>query len=436
MKTLATVALALFALAAAGEPVLSSITPASGSVSGGDYVHIHGSDLQLVPLPYLSPRALNVTFGDVEAQVVTDSDQEIVVVAPPHAAGAVDVQVALATKGTVTMPNGYRYEDPLPSDMVRFVAPIVVNAPGILGSNWVSELHITNGSVETLNIGGDAIAPQTSASIALAPNAGPGAFFFVPKRIADRVTATLRVHDTSRDASSFGTDIPVVPETQFRPSVLIPNVPSDAGFRTLVRIYNVQPTYVNATITIRDDASGEPLSTQQLMMLNYAQVAIDPIAGHARLRVEVANTVFGAPSVPPLPIWAFAAVTNNTTQQVTTILPSPMPSPAPPSTLALGHWAGGGACMTVTNIDVSFTNGCGGGHFFRPQTLTDGRFEADGTFNFSFGPPPPAPTAEPVHYSGIVQGNDLMLVVRRATAPQLVLHLTFGSTVPCAQPCP
>jgi len=435
MKTLVAVALAMFSLAAAGEPALSSITPASGSVSGGEYVHIHGSDLQLVPLPCFTPCVLKVTFGGVEAQVVSDTDQEIVVVAPPHAAGAVDVEVVLATKGAAAIANGYRYEAPLLSDNIRFLAPIVINAPGAAGSNWVSELHITNASVENLTVGSSVIAPQTAATIALAQNVGAGAFFSVPKRIADRVTATLRVHDTTRDAESFGTDIPVVPETQFRPSVLIPNVPSDARFRTLLRIYAAQPFFLNAEIAIRDDATGELLASQQLVMTSYAQVAIDSIAGHARLRVEVTDMVLGASAAPAIPIWAFVAVTNNTTQQVTTILPSQMPSPAAVSALATGHWGGGGSCVEVTQTDVSLANGCATGHFFRPPALIDGHFEADGTYTVSVGPPAIGP-GQPAHFSGTVQGNDLLLVVTRPAGPQFALHVTLGSTSSCTPPCP
>jgi len=426
MKTLVAVALAMFSLAAAGEPVLSSITPASGSVSGGEYVHIHGSDLQLVPVPCPVPCALKVTFDGIESQIVSDSDSEIVVIAPPHAAGAVDVQVSLAVKGTVTFANGYRYEEPLPSDMVRFLAPIVINVPGAFGSNWLSELRITNGSVETLNVGGTAIAPQTSAPITLGPAVGPGAFFFVPKRIANRVTPALRVHDTSRDAESWGTEIPVVPETQFRASVLIPNVPADARFRKLLRIYSMTSDPIAVTITMRDDDTGALLSSLQIAMTSYAQVAIDPAPALTRVRLEIASK--------PIPIWAFVAVTNNTTQQVTTILPSQMPAPSPVSALATGHWGGGGTCLEVTQTDVNFANGCATGHFFRP-TLTDGQFEADGTYTVSVGPPPQGP-GQPAHFSGTVQGNDLLLVVTRPVGPQFALHVTLGSTAPCTPPCP
>jgi hypothetical protein len=432
MKTLIAVALVVFPLAAAAEPMLSSITPASGSVAGGDYVHIHGTDLQLVPVPCPTPCALKVTFGGVEAQVVIDTDEEIIAIAPPHAAGAVDVQVALAVKGTVTIANGYRYEDPLPSDAVRFVVPIVVNAPGALGSNWVSELRITNASVETLATGGTTIAPQSSARITLNPSIGPGAFFFVPKRIANRITATLRVHDTSRDAESFGTDIPVISETQFRAAVLIPNVPTDPRFRSLLRIYAPISGSTTVAIAIRDDDNGTLLTTQKLGMESYAQVAIDPIPGRSRLRLEITST-----GQPPIPIWAFVAVTNNATQQVTPILPSEIAAPAPVSALATGHWGGGGICMQVTETSVSLSNGCGTYIFFRPLSIANGHFEADGTLTPGFGAPPIEPIQSlPVHVSGTLQGNDLTLVITGSSTPQITYHVTLGSTAQCNPPCP
>ena len=436
MKTALALALLLLAPSSNALPAISTITPAAGGAAGGEYVHIHGTDLQLVPLPCFPPCPLLVTFGGVEAPVVFDSAEEIVAIAPPHDAGSVDVQVVLATKGTVTVSNGYRYENPLPSDSVRYLAPVVISAPGTLGSKWVSELSITNSSSETLVVGGSQIPPGTTNSVTL-PSPNAGAFFTIPKRLAANVTASLRVHDTSRDADSWGTDVPVVPETQFRPSVVIAGIPIDARFRTLLRLYGYTADFLNATVTIRDAASGEMLSTQPAAMQggstapSYAQLALDsilaPFAGaHPRVTAQI--------TAQQIPIWAFVAVTNNTTQQVTTLTPSLTPSTAPLLSLAAGHWAGGGSCVDVKETDVDVTMACAIAHFPRPATLSSGRFEADGTYKITAGPIGPG-NGVPAHFSGVVQGNDLSLTIQPSGGTAFTIHVTFGSTQPCPQLC-
>jgi hypothetical protein len=431
MKTLAAVALVLFALASFATPAVSTITPASGSINGGDYVHIHGSDLLLVPLPCTPPCALVVTFGGLEATIVSDTADEIIVSTPPHAAGSVDVQVALLTKGTVNIANGYRYDDPQPEDNVRFLVPIAVNAPGALGSNWISELTITNSSAEPITIASTTIAPNTTALVTL-PNPNVGAFFNVPRRLANNVTAGLRVHDTSRDADSWGTDIPVVPETQFRPSIVLSHIPGDSRFRTLLRLYAYTSDFANATVALRDDSTGALLSTQTVLLNNYAQLSIDPISNHPRLRAEITAQTIGAPLQPPVPIWGFVAITNNSTQQVTTITPSLIATSGPVA-LRTGHWAGGGSCVDVTTTDVNVTMVCALAHFPAPKT-TNGRFEAEGTYFVVVGPFNGG-DGVPAHFSGIVNGDALDLTITPKDGTPFTIHVTYGSTQPCPQLC-
>jgi hypothetical protein len=443
MKTLIAAVLFLFALASFGQPVISTITPAAGPTSGGDYVRIHGAGFSLLTSPFLAPLSIQVSFGGVAAPIVGISDGSIVVIAPPHAAGLADVQIAQDAKAAVTIANGYRYVDPIPSDAIRFLAPIVVNAPGSFGSNWVSELRIANGSIETLNVSGKAIAPRTSTLVPLpAMPFSAGAFFAIPTHIAGNVTATLRVHDTSRDADGFGTEIPVVPETQFRPSVVLTAVPTDQRFRTTLRIYDDTNVFLTATVVIRDDASGDVLTSMQVPLSPYAQLTLDstlaPLASAVpRVRLEITSQAVGVSSSQPIPIWAFVSVTNNITQEVTTITPSPIPSIAPVSALAQGHWAGGGNCVDVTATNVNLRFGCAVGGFNRPLAIQNGHFEADGVYQITPGAPPPEPIpSQSAHYSGTLSGNDLLLVVTLGTTPAFAIHVTFGSTEACFPPCP
>jgi len=445
MRMLPAFALALFALAASSQPAVSTITPAAGLVTGGEYVHLHGEDLRLVPVPCTPPCALVVTFGDAEAAVVSDSDDEILVIAPPHGAGSVDVKVALAVKGTITIPHAYRYEDPLPSDHVRFLVPVALNAPGALGSNWVSELLIHNGSAEPVTIASTTIAPHTTEPVTL-PNVNVGAFFSVPQRLAQFVTANLRVHDTAYDDTSWGTDIPVVPETQFRPLVVLGGIPASSRFRTLLRVYTYNRTFAEALAAVRDDATGALLTTLAFHLVGgettpaYAQVALDPVVAlyadaHPRIRVEVAAQPAGAPIAPPVPLWGFVAVTNNTTQQVTTVTPSLIPSTDPPPALARGHWAGGGTCVDVSTVGVEVVMVCSVAHFPLPLAVSNNHFETDGTYAFTAGPVRPD-SEVPAHFSGAIDGNQLRLTISPVnTSPPFTVQVTYGSDEPCPQLC-
>ncbi|HJW96053.1 MAG TPA: IPT/TIG domain-containing protein [Thermoanaerobaculia bacterium] len=440
MKTLAALALTIAAASAFAEPAIFTITPASGLTAGGDYVHIHGTDLLPPPVPCTPPCALVVKFGGLDANVVSDTSDEIVVRTPAHAAGSVDVQIAQATKATITLANGFRYDDVNPSDNIRFLAPIVISASGANGSSWVSELSVTNASSEPLTIAATNIGAQNSASIAL-PNANTGAFFTIPRAVAHEVTATLRVHDTTRDADSWGTDIPVVPETQFRPTVVLPHVPNDPRFRTLLRVYGYNTFFANGVAVIRDDLTGQVLSTQPFTLRSdsanvpaYAQLPI-AVTTPSRVRIDVRAQLPGAPLQPPVAIWAFVAITNNTTQQVTTITPSLIPSTAPAVTtpLELGHWAGGGSCVDVTNIDTMVTMGCGTATFPSPGNVSSGHFEADGTFSTYAGPAPPS--GVPAHFTGVVLGTQMDLTIAVSGGSTFTIHVTFGSTEPCPVLC-
>ncbi|MBN1417467.1 MAG: IPT/TIG domain-containing protein, partial [Planctomycetes bacterium] len=84
-----------------GPPILSSVSPASGSVVGGASVALDGGGFQA---------GATVTFGGISASnVVVVSDARITCTTPAHAAGAVDVIVRNPDGQTATLPAGYSY---------------------------------------------------------------------------------------------------------------------------------------------------------------------------------------------------------------------------------------------------------------------------------------------------------------------------------------
>ncbi|HKS23187.1 MAG TPA: IPT/TIG domain-containing protein [Thermoanaerobaculia bacterium] len=419
--------LLLVAAAALADPAtVSSITPAQGLTRGGEIVHIHGENLIGAPLACPSITCgVFVKFGDTLATIVDNSATEIVVVAPPHDAGRVDVQVNVPVTPTITLPSAYAYQDPSPFDMVRFLVPVVINSSGAGGTNWVSELVVHNENAEALPINGSKVPPLATSIVTLTPPTGSaGSYIEVPKRLADNMTANVRVHDTTRDADGWGAEVPVVPETQFRRSIVLLAVPADARYRALLRVYGYGTNDANVTLTFRDDETGEIVGTRTLALQSgYAQVPVEGVRPRIRVQATAETSL----------IWAFVSVTNNTTQQVTTITPTVTPAAvALPATLAPGRWAASGVCVNVTNTTVNITAGCFNGSFAVPSIGTDGRFEMDGTFYFA-GPAPINPPA--AHFSGVVQGTTLTITAKSGDKTIGSWTVQLGDPTPCGPRC-
>lgn len=430
-KAVVVIAVLLFAaVARSAEVTVTSLTPASGLVRGGEIVHIHGTNLVgpalLCPSIFCAPY---VKFGDTFGTILDVAVNEIVVVAPPHAAGRVDVEVNVPASPPVTLPAAYSYQDPPPTDRVLFLVPVAIDAAGAGGTKWESELVVHNENTEAVSIGGLAVAPLATTTVKLIPPAGSaGTYFDVPKRLAGNVTASLRVHDTTRDADSWGAEVPVVPETQFRRSVILAAVPTDARYRTLLRVYGYAGHDASVTVAFRNDATDQLLAIRTLRMQSgYVQLPID-VTSAPRLRVQVTSETS--------PVWAFVSVTNNTTQQVTTIAPAFTDAVAVPAVLVPGHWGGNGICVDVTSTIVRINAGCGGGSFPTPTVGADGRFEADGTFGIGIGPIPPNPITPPAHFSGLIQGTSMTLTVRSGSQTYGPWSVQLGDPTPCTPPCP
>ncbi len=100
-------------------PIITQVVPVQGDGAGGIRVVISGSNFQ---------GATSVTFGDLDAGglTVNHKNNKIVVYAPQHAAGTVDIRVT-ALGGT---------SDITPSDAFTYLAPkvnFVANSTGLVG---------------------------------------------------------------------------------------------------------------------------------------------------------------------------------------------------------------------------------------------------------------------------------------------------------------
>src|SRR2546430_15817923 len=117
------------------------------------------------------------------------------------------------------------------------------------------------------------------------------------------VITKVRVHDTSRDAAAYGVEIPAVSDLDFAATVRLTGIPTDARFRSTLRVYAYDATnFGPVTLRVRDNADGSLLATvpvalnatrfEEQIFPASVQLSLDPIIAplrsHPRLRIDIA----------------------------------------------------------------------------------------------------------------------------------------------------
>lgn len=243
----------------------------------------------------------------------------------------------------------------------RFLVPIYLPdpVPGAFGSLWASELTVLNTGAGSAVIQNYGICPPVNAEciFPLAPGVSmtsgrirdlsfgtgiPAAVLTVDDQYADQLTFTSRVRDIAASATSWGAWIPIVPETAtvHGPSSLL-DVPVHSAYRQTLRVYSFDTAAPSPVVRVRvyatipgdpeNPASYEqpnPVIADLLLPLRHAvlspasplygeigNLAVLPgVAGHENVWLTIEPQ--GA-----LGVWAMVSVTNNTSQEVTMILP-------------------------------------------------------------------------------------------------------------------
>jgi hypothetical protein len=446
------------------QTTVTAILPASGVTTGGDFVHIRGVRLrtpgQVCPGPSCTT---SVKFGDTFGRVVSNTVYEIVAIAPPHAAGTVDVTVSI-TGFAVVLTNAYRYLSRSADELDRILLPVAASGPGPNGARFETEILITNTGDEAVPVSGAAVPTNTGQSPPPIPVVAPhttgtftdflfnastrtGAFIYVPSRMARDVITKVRVHDTSRDASSFGVEIPVVSDLEFAAMVRLAGIPTDARFRSTLRVYAYDAgNFGPVTLRVRDNADGSLLATVPVALTALspqdpfpaaAQLSLDaiiaPLRSHPRLRIDIAD------SDAIRPIWAFVSITNNQTQEITLVTPQASGAAVTPEKIPLGWWttSGGGSLIFVGAADSEIHLGCRFGNFKTPSSLdSEGRFETTGLLS---GPGPDQSGIPPLHFEGRIADGWLNLTIRSETAVVTTTQFQFAGPQqpgPIPIPCP
>lgn len=372
MRVIALLSL-LFAAAVSAAPVITSVEPPIGFTYAPTRVTIHGSDLGtndvICPIPPPSGTGqgtcpVQVFFGGDHALVLSATPTRVeaytnpFVGGQPRTPGSVDVRVVIEGKGETTLANGFRFDNaPFPDP--AFYSPLLVplttanDVRGANGSVWRTELRVFNNSAWSLAFAGPLCNPHILApcvdptipagrteSVDLYP--GPidgtdGAFLWVPNPLLGAARMSLRVRDVSENAQSWGTAVPVVKMSEFAPRLVIIDVPTDARYRGMLRIYSTGSSPQTVEYRVFRENDDMPVVTRRvelhgivhpapvLMPENPAYIQIDLLtpevrAAGERVWIEIDN--LGANVSPPPPsIWAFVSVTNNETQQITAIVP-------------------------------------------------------------------------------------------------------------------
>lgn len=246
-------------------------------------------------------------------------------------------------------------------DLAAALLPIALNdriVPGAFGSQWATRFGVANSGPDELlfeapidgwfdGVGSPMVLridPGQSASAGTwferfyNPAGHPGVMLFYSPEHEATIHFSLRVQDMSRQALTWGTEIPVVREHEFRTGRLsLPQIPLDARFRPMLRIYDVDRHGGSVAIRFFDE-DGVLLAEESVELIvpegyqrgdgllyydywypAWAQVgdfvARHPqLAGNDRVRIEVEPQA-------GVRFWAFVSVTNNETQHVTLITP-------------------------------------------------------------------------------------------------------------------
>lgn len=261
--------------------------------------------------------------------------------APPHPVGLQNVVIEKSNPvSTWTASDAVLYFDgPDLGAFERILFPTLFNARGANGSEWLAEGAISNPNpyyVENYNSLLTIVCITYPCGERLSPNSyvrllgGPwpqGVMLLAPRVEAPSLEFALRVRDVSRQAESFGTEVPVVRESDMimdKPIRLL-DVPLDPNYRVKLRVYAYDPVPIDDPVVVVTNADTNQVKASYRLTLKNSCESCPDTPEYAELDLPLGTTlerVTLSITMPPgTPSWAFATVTNNTTQQVTVVTP-------------------------------------------------------------------------------------------------------------------
>lgn len=258
-------------------------------------------------------------------------------------------RVALISLLTVSLAGAVLADPPFDVPEVEHVLiPVAIEqTQGAYGTIWQSQLIVSNASDEQIafawgqpfcNLPGCGVLYIEPHEVRLQFGEGvptnPGLLYVVEKGHSSAIQFSVRVWDTSRETSDYGTFMPVVRERDFETGPIeLLNVPTDDNYRVTLRVYEPAPTNQHAVrvqvlglqdgtelgeaiVNLRD---GTDPSEPYAFRPSFGQIA-DVVGTFPAIR----NTGPVRVRIEPLgdfQYWAFITVTSNDTQHVSVIAP-------------------------------------------------------------------------------------------------------------------
>jgi len=230
----------------------------------------------------------------------------------------------------------------------RLLLPVATEREwlGGYGSRWVSDIWVHNESSRPIQLYVDCkllcpafvVEPHSSAH---APGilypiepSNPGVFMLVEPGGSEGLKASLRIQDVSRQALTWGTEVPVIRERDMvvGKTIHLLDVPIDIRFRQALRVYSTRAEVSQVTLRIfpllPDGTSASvieevlTLSPASDLFPGYSQ-RIDFLSLWPQLSIYSVVRLELIPNDETAPFWAFVSTTNNETQHVTLSTPRP-----------------------------------------------------------------------------------------------------------------
>jgi len=293
------------------------ISPYAVSLSGGGIVTNN---------PFFLAGA-TLTIGGVTVPASSDVDGLLIATAPPHAPGVYDV-VVNSTAGTLTATAALIYYDPSVADPAVFepiVYPLSFQGPGAFGSQWTTENFMNADSPaaffrDALPCAGCSNSIQLDTK-QLTNDSNPwGHVLYAMRGTTGSLYLASRIRDTSRQAQTAGTEVPVVREHDFRAELRFLNVPVDSRYRVMLRVW----TFGNSPLLVFGDSTPAqdgalPLSKIPGTTMWFGSMDVTTLLTLASGNPTSLQVIpIASPQLAP-PIWGMLSLTNNDTQQVTII---------------------------------------------------------------------------------------------------------------------
>jgi hypothetical protein len=258
-----------------------------------------------------------VTLDGVSVPATTTPEGLLVFDAPPHAAGAVDVTVTTPT-ATRTAKAGLIYFEPGTTPAAVFepiLFPVAFEGPGAFGSQWTTENYVSGpGTAFFRDEPPFAPGPRRLVN----DNQSWGRVLYAMRGTIDNTFFASRARDLSRQAQSAGVEIPVVRERDFRLTpVELLNVPNDARFRAMIRIWTMEDT---GSVGLQIGTASQFVPTTRIpsAAISFASADITSMLRAAPAGSSVRVYGINGSSPPPY-VFAMITITNNETQEVTVI---------------------------------------------------------------------------------------------------------------------